>query len=243
MLSLVDVLYCGYCGCKMVNGSKYNYWTIKGTGECRTSKTAIYKCQNAWQGVPHDKTKQYRADMVEPIVYGALAEYIGKLQENDNIFEQIAANNSMEKKRKEKELCVAKKKLEKIRREINIMEEHIPEAMTGEYALSLDKLSLLIDKKTEQEKQQIDAIREKEAILQNTAITANDWEDIRKKIPTWREMFLHADTPTKRVMVNKLIERIDITREKLTIRFKISLEEFLPQSRITDNGVVPEQRL
>lgn len=243
MLSLVDVLYCGYCGCKMVNGSKYNYWTIKGTGECRTSKTAIYKCQNAWQGVPHDKTKQYRADMVEPIVYGALAEYIGKLQENDNIFEQIAANNSMEKKRKEKELCVAKKKLEKIRREINIMEEHIPEAMTGEYALSLDKLSLLIDKKTEQEKQQIDAIREKEAILQNTAITANDWEDIRKKIPTWREMFLHADTPTKRVLVNKLIERIDITREKLTIRFKISLEEFLPQSRITDNGVVPEQRL
>lgn len=28
-LSLVDVLHCGYCGCKMVNGSKYNYWTIK----------------------------------------------------------------------------------------------------------------------------------------------------------------------------------------------------------------------
>lgn len=243
MLSLVDVLHCGYCGCKMVNGSKYNYWTIKGTGERRTSKTAIYKCQNAWQGVPHDKTKQYRADMVEPIVYGALAEYIGKLQENDNIFEQIAANNSMEKKRKEKELCVAKKKLEKIRREINIMEEHIPEAMTGGYALSLDKLSLLIGKKTEQEKQQIDAIREKEAILQNTAITAKDWEDIRKKMPTWREMFLHADTSTKRVLVNKLVERIDITREKLMVRFKISLEGCLPQSRITDNGVVPEQRL
>ena len=180
---------------------------------------------------------------MEPIVYGALAEYIGKLQEKNNIFEQIAANNSMEKKRKEKELCVAKKKLEKIRREINIMEEHIPEAMTGGYTLSLDKLSLLIDKKTEQEKQQIDAIREKEVILQNTAVTAKDWEDIRKKIPTWREMFLHADTSTKRVLVNKLIERIDITREKLTVRFKISLEGCLPQSRIADNGVVPEQRL
>ncbi len=109
--------------------------------------------------------------------------------------------------------------------------------------MSLDKLSLLIDKKTEQEKQQIDAIREKEVILQNTAVTAKDWEDIRKKIPTWREMFLHADTSTKRVLVNKLIERIDITREKLTVRFKISLEGCLPQSRIADNGVVPEQRL
>ena len=99
MLSLVDVLHCGYCGCKMVNGSKYNYWTIKGTGERRTSKTAIYKCQNAWQGVPHDKTKQYRADVVEPIVFESLAEYIGKLQDNENVFERIVENNRDEKKR------------------------------------------------------------------------------------------------------------------------------------------------
>lgn len=240
MLSLVDVLHCGYCGCKMVNGSKYNYWTIKGTGERRTSKIAIYKCQNAWQGVPHDKTKQYRADMIEPIVYEALAEYIGKLQENDNIFAQIAENNSMEKKRKEKDLDIAKKELEKIRREIYIMEEHIPEAMTGEYALSLEKLSHLIDKKTEQEKKQKEAIREKEAILQNTAAAAKDWEGIKKKIPTWREMFLHADTSVKRVLADKLIERIDITREQATVRFKISLEEFLPKSQMGRNKVVSE---
>lgn len=240
MLSLVDVLYCGYCGCKMVNGSKYNYWTIKGTGERRTSKIAIYKCQNAWQGVPHDKTKQYRADVIEPIVYEALAEYISKLQENENIYEQITANNNVEKKRKEQDLETAKKELEKIRRDIHIMEEHIPEAMTGEYALSLEKLNRLIDKKTEQEKEQMSVVQEKETILQNTTITAKDWEDIRHQIPTWKEMFLHADTATKRVLVNKLIERIDITRERLVVRFKISLDEFLPQSRISNNEVVPE---
>ena len=32
MLALIDVLHCGYCGRKMTNGSKYNYWTIKDTG-------------------------------------------------------------------------------------------------------------------------------------------------------------------------------------------------------------------
>ena len=233
MLSLVDVLHCGYCGCKMVNGSKYNYWTIKGTGERRMSRTAIYKCQNGWQGVPHDKTKQYKADRIESIVYETLAEYMGKLQENDNIFQQIAENDSMERKRKEKDLAMAKKELEKIRREINIMEEHIPEAMTGEYALSLEKLSHLIDKKTEQENKQIEVIREKELILQNTAVTVKDWEDIRKKIPTWHKMFLNIDTSSKRVLVNKLIERIDITRELVTIHFRISLEEFLHKSRMS----------
>lgn len=243
MLSLVDVLHCGYCGCKMVNGSKYNYWTIKETGERRTSKIAIYKCQNAWQGVPHNKTKQYRADVIEPIVYEALAEYISKLQENENIYEQITANNNIEKKRKERDLEIAKKDLEKIRHEIDVMEKYIPKAITGEYTLSLEKLDRFIDKKTEQEKKQMSVVKEKETILQNTTVTARDWEDIRHQIPTWKEMFLHADTATKRVLVNKLIERIDITKERLVVRFKISLDEFLPQSRISNNEVVPEPRV
>lgn len=243
MLSLADVLHCGYCGCKMVNGSKYNYWTIKGTGERRTSRTAMYKCQNAWQGVPHDKTKQYRADKIEPIVYEALAEYIGKLQEDENIFAQIAENNSMKKKRKEKDLEMARKELDKIRRDINIMEDHIPDAMTGTYPLTLEDLVRNIDMKKEKEKKQMAVVQEKETMLNNTTVTAKDWEEIRKKIPTWREMFLHADTSTKRVLVNKLVERIDLTREQVIIRFKISLGEFLPKSRTTGNGVVPEQRL
>lgn len=243
MLSLVDVLHCGYCGCKMVNGSKYNYWTIKGTGERRTSKTAIYKCQNAWQGVPHDKTKQYRADVIEPIVFESLAEYIGKLQDNENVFERIVENNRDEKKRKEEDLEMEKKQLKKIRRGIRVMEEHISDAMTGEYPLTLEDLVRNIDTQKDKEQKQLAVVQEKETALQNTVVTAKDWEDIKSKIPTWREMFLHADTPTKRVLVNKLIERIDITREKLTIRFKISLEEFLPQSRMSNNGVVPQQRL
>lgn len=230
MLSLVDVLHCGYCGSKMANGSKYNYWTIKGTGERRASRTAVYRCRNAWQGVPHDRAKQYRADKIEPMVYEALAGYIGKLQESGNISEQIAENNSMEKKRKEKDFDIAKKELEKIRRDLNIMEEHIPEAMAGEYALSLERLNHLIDKKTEQEKKQMAIVEEKEAILQHTAVTVKDLEAVKEKIPTWREIFLHADRSAKRVLVNRLIERIDITREQVTICFKISLEGFLSSS-------------
>ena len=73
------------------------YWTIKATGERRTKQIPIYKCQNAWQGVPHDKTKQHRADKIEPIVFEALAKYIGKLQKNENVFEQIQANQNTEK--------------------------------------------------------------------------------------------------------------------------------------------------
>lgn len=243
MLSLVDVLHCGYCGCKMVNGSKYNYWTIKGTGERRTSKIPIYKCQNAWQGVPHDKTKQFRADRIESIIYGALAEYINGLLENENIFAEITENNKAEQQRRNIDLAREQKKLDKIRHDITVMEEHIPDAMTGEYSMTLDYLMENINAKKEREQEQLRVVQQKEADLQNSTVTSGDWENIKNNIPTWHDLFLYADTPTKRVLVNKLIERIDITREQIVIRFKISLEEFLPQSGMDKNGVVPQQRL
>lgn len=243
MLSLVDVLHCGYCGCKMVNGSKYNYWTIKDTGERRTSKTAMYKCQNAWQGVPHNRTKQFPADRIEPLVYDVLAEYISKLQENENIFDQITANNEKEKQRKELDFSIEQRKLEKIQRGIRVMEEHIPDAMTGDYVLSLDDLIHAIHTQKEKEQEQLTVIRQKERELQNTSIVTEDREALKNKIPTWRDMFLHADTATKRVLVNKLIERIDITNERIIIRFRINLKHFVSKSRMTANGVVPQQRV
>lgn len=240
MLSLVDVLHCGYCGCKMVNGSKYNYWTIKGTGERRTSKIPIYKCQNAWQGVPHDKTKQFRADKIEPIIYGAMSDYINHLLENENVFDEITKNNIVEKQQKERGLAIEQKKLEKIRHNISVMEEHIADAMTGEYPLTLEDLVRNIDTQKEKERQQLTIVQQKETDLQNSNITSTDWEDIKSRIPTWQELFLHADTAAKRVLVNKLIERIDITKERIIVHFKISLDEFLPKSRMNDNGVVPK---
>lgn len=240
MLSLVDVLHCGYCGCKMVNGSKYNYWTIKGTGERRTSKIPIYKCQNAWQGVPHDKTKQFRADKIEPIIYGAMSDYINHLLENENVFDEITKNNIVEKQQKERGLAIEQKKLENIRHNISVMEEHIADAMTGEYPLTLEDLVRNIDTQKEKERQQLTIVQQKETDLQNSNITSTDWEDIKSRIPTWQELFLHADTAAKRVLVNKLIERIDITKERIIVHFKISLDEFLPKSRMNDNGVVPK---
>ena len=86
-LPLVDIVHCGYCGCKLTNGSKYNYWTIKETGEKRTRKIPVYKCNDAWQGVPHVKEQRFRADIYEPLVFNAISEYIGKLQENEDIFD------------------------------------------------------------------------------------------------------------------------------------------------------------
>lgn len=240
MLALVDVLYCGYCGTKMTNGSKYNYWTIKDTGEKRASIIPVYKCQRAWQGVPHDKTKEIRADIIEPIVFESLAQYIGKLQESEDVFKQIEKNQNKEKKHKESDLKKEKQVLENIRKKIEVMEGNIPDAMTGDYPLSLQELVAIIKKHKEQANQQQEVIALKEMELKNTSVSIGEWEDIRNKIPTWTTVFLNADTPTKRVLVNKLVERIDVKKDEIVIRFKINLNDFFQQPRISDDFGVPE---
>lgn len=242
-LSLVDVLHCGYCGCKMVNGSKYNYWTIKSTGEKRTSKIPIYKCQYAWQGVPHEKTKQYRADIIEPIIFNVLAEYIVKIQENEDILELISKNQQKERKRLEMELSKAQKKLKEIRKDMNALKSEIPKALRGKSEISMEYLSESLNANKEIELKQIKLIESIELEIKNILVTTEDLKEIYSRIPSWRDVFMSADSAEKRVLVNKLIERIDIKKDVVTVRFKINLNDFFLQPRMSINNVVQKQRL
>lgn len=240
MLPLVDVLHCGYCGCKMVNGSKYNYWTVKGTGEKRASKTPIYKCQNAWQGVPHVKIRQYRADKIEPIIFEALAQYVEKLQENEDILEQINKLQNTEKAQREKELKGLEKELEKIRKNLHIMKGYVPDAMSGDFSLSLEDLISYIEMERQKEEEQLDIIKQKRKEIEALAVSAKEWADIRRQIPTWRDVFLNADTAMKRVLVDKVVSRIDIRENEVKIHFQINMDNFLEQSRMSIGYGVPE---
>ena len=243
MLPLIDVIYCGYCGCKCTNGSRYNYWTIKDTGERRASRQAIYKCQDAWQGVPHYKVYQFKAERIEKIVFQAIAEYIDKLQENEDIFEQIAENGRKAKKEKAKELSREQERLKHIQQKISIMEDKIPEAMLGEYPVPVDKLVELIEKQKQEKEQQEKVIAEKQKELDGADVSFNEWDSLRMQIPTWKDVFLNADNPTKRVLVNKLIEKISVKEDEVVIRFKININEIRSKALKKSGSIVPENKL
>ena len=227
MLALVDVAYCGYCGSKLVNGSKYDYWTLKGTGERKIRKTPVYKCQNACRGVPHNKTCRFRAEQIEPVIFEVLAEYIGKLQENESVFDEIVKNQNKEIIKKEKELKEGRLEISRILDKVKIMESHIPEAMTGDYPLSLEELIALIKNQKANLEQKKEKIKKNESALRNTSAIISEWNNLRKKIPTWQEVFLSADTATKRVLMSRLTERIDVKKDEIAVYFKINLNDFL----------------
>ena len=242
-LALIDVAYCGYCGRKLTNGTKYDYWTIKGTGERRSSQKSIYKCQNVWQGVPHEKMKQIRADKIEPIVFKKLSEYVGRLQEDENIFEQILENQSFEKSQQEQILVREKRNLQEIEKNIDILNDAIPNVITGTYPLSLEDLAKSIERQKDKASKQKTVVEELETNIKNLSVSQEDWENLYHNLPTWQDIFMNADVATKRVLVNKLIERIDITDDTVVIHFKVDLDHFCPQPRMTNYDGVPEPGL
>lgn len=239
-LSLIDVIYCGYCGRKMTNGSRYNYWTIKETGERRTSKIPVYQCQTAMEGVPHVRVYQVRADQIEPIVFEVIASCIGKLQEKESVLDEIERNHQLERHQKEGTLKKEKMKLDEIGRRIEVMESNIPNAMTGTYPLSLEELAGLLQKQREVFRDQQDVVAEKEREVNENSVTQTKWLNLRQEIPTWQMIFFASDPSAKRVLVNRFIECIEVTKERMVVRFKVNLEEFLPCSRMSGDCVVSE---
>ncbi len=119
------------------------------------------------------------------------------------------------------------------------MKSKIPEAITGNYALTIEELMSAVRTHEKQEQEQQDKINQIKTELEHSSVSVKEWEEIHQKLPTWKEIFQNTDVSRKRVLVNKLIERIDIRKDKINIRFKINLDEFL-QSRMSMDYGVPE---
>ena len=123
------------------------------------------------------------------------------------------------------------------------MEDKIPEAMLGEYPVPVDKLVDLIEKQKQEKEQQEKVIAEKQKELDGADVSFNEWDSLRMQIPTWKDVFLNADNPTKRVLVNKLIEKISVKEDEGVIRFKININEIRSKALKRSRSIVPENKL
>ena len=56
-------------------------------------------------------------------------------------------------------------------------------------------------------------------------IKLTDWDSVYKMLPTWKEVFESADKETKRVLINKIVDKVIITKEEIRIKFKINISE------------------
>lgn len=235
-LALLDVLYCGYCGRKLVNATKYYYWTIKGTKERKGARIPIYRCNTAWQGEPHDKTYQFKADEIEPIVFNAIAQYISRIETEDETVNVIIKKQLEEKKKIETKIDALYKDKKRVQNNIESLQDKIIDAILGD--ISEEDIAMALKRQKEKLSKLEQECKIEEEKLNASIINTTQWDELKKNIPTWIDVLNQAESESKRVLVNKLVSRVDVTKEKMVITFKISLDDFIPRKSI--DSPVPE---
>ncbi len=233
-LALMGLIYCGCCGRRLTNASKYDYWTTK-AGEKRKKIVGRYRCTNKANATLACSGKTYyRAEEIEPIVYGAVTSYLDSLRKAD-IYDDILAMQEVERDKLKKNITHIRNQITTAKKDIETLELNIPAALRGEIPLSVDKLSEMIkDKENVMAKLEV-SIKENLDELEKMQISGKDISSIGNIISNWGELFMECSIPEKKVMLARLIERIDILDDDIRIKFKIRLEDYMENlPRISD---------
>ena len=229
-LALIGLCQCGYCGKRLKNGSYLNRWTTK-DGEKKVSYVGRYNCPEKCA-----ERASYSQDYLESIVFAIVEEYMDNLKTVD-ISEEIKTMQKQLTAGTDKELQSIRKEIQKLKVDIETLEEKIPDAIRGDYYFSAEKLSSMIKEKeqkivklAEQEKQ----IQQK---VQQSQFASKDLEKFISVIPNWKEEFQSADMATKKMLLSSLIDSIIVKDMDIRIKFKVRLENFFD---FTKEELVPK---
>lgn len=221
-LCLPGLVYCGYCGKRLKNQSYCNTWTIKGTGEKKTSFAGRYTCPEHCA-----ERSSYAQDYLEGVVFEVVETYMEHLQ-NIDITREIKKSQKDKRANVEKEFQSIRKAKKKIQEDIRTLEEKIPDAIRGEYYFSAEKLASIIKEKEQELVEQAEKEKEIEGKIRESKLQEGELEQFISVIPNWKEEFRNADVPTKQMLLASLIDRIIVKNDSINIKFKIRLEDYLP---------------
>ena len=223
-LPLIGLVYCGYCGKRIKNGSYCNRWTVKATGEEKMAFSGRYTCPEN-----HEERRSYSQNYLEGIVFEVVDIYLDNLR-NIDISDELVKLQENQRLLHEKELKKIQREQRSITEDIETLEYSIPQALRGEGYFSPEKLASLINEKKEKLKDLSSLEIKERAKLKHVTIQSEEMKDFIDKLPNWKKEFHNADIATKHMILASLIDRIEVKDNDIKIKFKIRLENFLPET-------------
>jgi len=219
-LALTGLCYCGYCGRRLKNGSYYNHWTIKATGERRVSFTERYVCPEKCP-----ERSCYSQGYLENTVFKIIENYMERLKAI-HVTEELQKIPKQQRAGAERELKSVQREQKLLKQDIETLEEKIPEAIRGTYCFSAEKLAEVIKGKVKALDELEQAANAAKRKLQQADMQHENMERFLPKEPNWKEEFQNADTATKKMLLFSMIDKIVVKDGDILIKFKIRLEDW-----------------
>lgn len=229
-LALTGIVYCGYCGKRLKNTGYANHWTSKKTGEEKVSYVGRYGCPN--QCKPRSS---YSQEYLESIVFATVENYLENLKKID-VSTELEEMQSQQSKSIEREVKELEKEIKNLVSDIATLEEKLPDAIRGDFAFSVDKLSAIIKDK-ESRKNELESSKKRlKKQLEEISVQSEEMKQFVAIMPKWNELFRESDTQTKQMLISTLVDKIIVKDEEITIKFKIRLEDYMDNSSPESGG-------
>ncbi len=223
-LLLTGMAVCGYCGTRLTNSSKYDYWTTK-DGVRHQKITGIYRCTGKASGKDCEGRRVYMQKELEGAVISQAAIYMEGFEKSD-LYQELLDAYEKEKKRHRKELEECLKKKERIERDIKTLEEQVPAALRGEFTLSFEKLCDMIRSQQDRRREQEEECQRLKKKNETENLALRKLGEIGKLMVDWREQFEQAPSAMKKMLLAKMIDCVEVYRDTIAIKLKLHMEDF-----------------
>ena len=172
---------------------------------------------------------------MESIVFATVENYLENLKKID-VSTELEEMQSQQNKTIVREIKDIEKEVKNLVSDIATLEEKLPDAIRGDFAFSVDKLSAIIsDKESRKNELEVSKKRLKKQ-LEEISVQSNEMKQFIDLMPKWSELFQEADTQTKQMLISTLVDKIIVKDEEITIKFKIRLEDYMDNSAPESSG-------
>lgn len=224
-LALMGLAYCASCGTRLTNGSRYDSWILK-DGSRVKKMSRRYKCtKKANASAQCRGLALYKADEIESLVFTEVCRYLSCLRRG-NIYEEVRKSLEESQKAIYQQMQGIQREYENVKADIKALEDNIPKALAGRGLFSAERLSALLHEKEGEQVEIKERLEQKRIEYEEAVCPGREAQEIPEVIPDWEQAFRETEMHLKKVILGKLIERIEVGREEIRITFTISEEAY-----------------
>lgn len=222
-LLFTGYIYCSECGERMTLKYSYNHYQRK-DGTWNRDRKPFYQCYGKTNGMNKCSNKYHSQSSVEDIILKQLFVYmdsLGKINVDDEFKKQ---QDKLEKLSK-KEIDIMEQNISKLENIIKILKDEIVNVLMGTSKFTEELLTEQIKTKTDElniEREKLENYSKKAKSLQ---IKKNELISFKESIPTYRQLLENADIPTKKMILPKFINKVEVGIKDINVTFNVKIKE------------------
>ncbi|OGO84914.1 MAG: hypothetical protein A2Y22_07095 [Clostridiales bacterium GWD2_32_59] len=241
LLLFTGFIRCGCCGSSLSTGYTKNKWTTK-DGISHDNSSGAYKCVGKTSGnIGCNGPFSYSKKKIEEAVLEEIFTYLDKLKKIDltHKIEKLRKQNISEEEQSAKKVQRSMVECEK---ELTALKGEIAKSIMGKSSFKPDMLNIAIEEKSYQLEQFRQESEKLEKVLEAKKIEHDDMVKLQKMIPIWREEFENAPSEVKKVLLSQIIEEIVVSPNKIDIKLKMYINDFIKSAEDVDSAKVGSKR-